>query len=262
MFGGGVVMGVCGYALLGPNRASLDPQVQSGLILCIGALGAAMFAGLGAYWSALVAASTASNEGIAARDEARKLSRLQAKTDLVRRIATASARHASDVACQVVRRDELKGKPYEPLPPVGPTTAIEDALNELYALGFQVTADAGQELFNSLINLDHFVYADTEANRRAPFKGLTSKESFEFRALQAVQIRLKTYFMDVSLRDQGSDSLNPDGTLPRDFFMRHFEFAMGELTGRTDLVAPLMISTNGVTAAPLGAPPASQPGGR
>jgi hypothetical protein len=150
LFGAGLLVGVFGYALVGPYAAVIDPQVQNALVLGIGAVAAALVASLGVYGAALIAGAVASSEGAATRREARRFALIDQKTDIVRRITVLANRHSQQVANQVARRQELSGRPYEPLPRVGKTTRIEDAVNELYTLGFQSTGGCRQPTIPSV----------------------------------------------------------------------------------------------------------------
>lgn len=237
LFAGGVLVGIFGYALVGPDRAVIDPQVQNALVLGIGAIAAAMLASLGVYWAAVIAGGVASSEGAETRRETRRFALIDAKTDVVRRITVLSNRHSQEVANQVARRQELAGKQYEPLPPIGETTAVEDAVNELYTLGFQSTGDGANALFRALIELDKFAYVATADSDHRPVVGLSDEEHLSFLAWRVVEKRVKTHMIDVSLTDEGVEHLSAWGTLPDGYLDAQYAQAVVELKPSADLVA-------------------------
>ena len=237
LFVAGLAVGGFGYALIGADRFDIDPEVQNALILSIGAIGASLLAALGVYWAAIHAGAVAANEGEATRRENRRFALIDEKTDVVRRIAVLGNRHAQEVGSQVARRQELAGQPYEVLPRINETTDVEDLVNELYTLGFQATADVANALFGALIELDRFAYVATMESVAEPVVGLSDEEHLSFLAWSAVQKRVKTHMIDVSLTDEGVEHLAVEGTLPTDYLDRQYAQEIAELRPGATLVS-------------------------
>jgi hypothetical protein len=229
LFLAGVLVGAFGYALVGADSFSIDPQVQNALVLAVGAVITSLVAAVGVYWAAIIAGDVAASEGAATRKEARRLALIDQKINLVRRIGVLGSRHAREVAIQVARRQELAGKPYEPLPRVNETTAIEDAVNDLYAMGFQATADVAQLFLGALYGLDMYCYVATDQSAQVPIAGLTNEERLSFETWELVQRRVKTHMIDASLTDEGTDRLAPAGTLLPDYWEQLWNDAYAEL---------------------------------
>jgi len=77
VFAGGLVLGVAGYALVGPNRGTYDPLVQAAFITLIGAVVGGLALGVGTLLASHVGAEatarqveTASGDAARAREEA------------------------------------------------------------------------------------------------------------------------------------------------------------------------------------------------
>ena len=248
--GAGFVAGVFFYALVGADQTRLSDPIQGLLVVSVGAIATGFVAAAGAYWAAMIAAKSAFDEGEATRRESRIRSRLDEKTDLVRRITVLASRHAQEVANQVARQQDLGGKAYEPLPVVNPTTPVEDAVNELYSIGFQSTADAAQQLFNSLVRLDQFCFVATPESTKRPIPMITPDQWLSFRSWRLTQVRMKTHMMDVGLRDEGSDHLVAGGTLPEDFLWNQYQIARAEIEGEDARSFALSIASSGSTSPP------------
>jgi hypothetical protein len=229
LFVAGLTIGAFSYAFVGSDRFAIKPEVQNALVLAIGAIVAALLAAVGVYWAAVIAGRVASSEGEATRRETRRLSMIDERTDVVRRISVLASRHAQEVADQVARRQELAGRLYEPLPRINETTRIEGLINELYTLGFQATADVANALFRALIELDRFAYVATPGSVQVPMVGLSDDDHLAFLAWQRVQLRVKTHMIDVGLTDEGTDHLAQAGTLSGDYLDREYRVAWDEL---------------------------------
>jgi hypothetical protein len=224
----GVLLGAFLYALIGPNWVAIDPAVQNGLVLGLAGFIGGLLALLGAYWAAVIAGRAVAREAEAARIESRHQARIQTRTDLVRRIGTLADRHSQEVAAQVARRAELAGRPFEPPPPISSLAPIEDASNELYALGFLSTADAAQLLLFSLMELDRFRYPPRRDGAVKVIEDLTDDEHVAHEAWQTVQGRMKMHMIDSSLRDGGQDRVLPGGAAP-DALWREYQTARHEV---------------------------------
>ena len=217
LFTAGLVVGAFAYAFVGADRFAIRPEVQNALVLAVGAMMAALLAAIGVYGAAVIAGGVASSEGEATRRETRRLSLIDQKTDLVRRISVLSSRHAETLANHVAPRQELAGEPYEPLPRINGmtrmkrTTRIEGLINELYTLGFQATADVANALRRALAELDKFAYIDTPESVQLPVDGLSDGEYLSFVAWHTVQVRVKTHMIDVNLTDEPTDHLAANG---------------------------------------------------
>lgn len=235
--GAGLVVGAFVYAFIGSDRFAIKPEVQNALVLAVGAIVAALLAAVGVYWAAIIAGRVASSEGEATRRETRRLSVIDERTDVVRRITVLASRHAQEVANQVARRQELAGHPYEPLPRINKTTRIEGLINELYTLGFQATADVANALLRALIELDRFAYVATPETVQVSIFGLSDEEDLSFLAWHTVQLRVKTRMIDVGLTDEGTDHLAQDGTLPADYLDREYRAAVDEIRPGATLAA-------------------------
>src|ERR1035437_1313607 len=161
LFAAGLALGVLGYAAIDPGRFSIAAETQDKLALAVGAIVTALLAVVATYVggsmvangsrdAAAIAATAARTEVEAARTDARREALIARQRYLRSLITARSSRHAREVQTNVLRRQELAGRPYQPLPEVRKVTEVEDAVVELYTLGFQKTADVAQALFNVL----------------------------------------------------------------------------------------------------------------
>ena len=235
LFAAGLALGVLGYALADPGRFSIDAGTQDKAALAIGAIVTALVvflavcvAGLmvakASRDAATIAATTARAESEAVRAESEvqaQIARRQALIDrqrYLRSLITArSARHTREVQAHVVRRQELAGRPYQPLPEVRKTTEIEDAVMELYTLGFQKTADVAQALFHVLQSLDAYCFVATPESMARPIPPLSAEQMLDCVAWSEVEAQVQADLMQVGLTDQGVGELKPGGTLEQDY---------------------------------------------
>jgi hypothetical protein len=236
LFAAGLSLGVVGYAALDPSRFSIGAETLDRLAVAAGAIVTALVALVAAYvggWmaqkgsrdAAAIAATVARDEGEAARRDARRLAIIERQRHLRSLITARSHRHSREVQAQVARRQELADKPYQPLPEVGKTTEIEDAVVELYTLGFQRTADVAQALFNVLLALDTFCFVATPESSVSPIAALSPEQMLDLNAWVDVETQVRTDLMQVGLTDQGVDDLVPGGTLEQDYLQIWFKQA-------------------------------------
>jgi hypothetical protein len=252
LFAAGLVLGVFGYAAIDPGRLSIESGTRDLLVLAIGAIVTALLA-LVAIWIggaavakasrdaaaiAATAAADARGEAEAARKDARREALIERQRYLRSLIAARSARHTREVQAHVVRRQELAGRPYQPLPEVRKTTEIEDAVVELYTLGFQRTADVAQALFNVLLSLDAYCFVATPESMAGPIPALTPERALDCVAWSEVESQVRNDLMAVGLTDQGVDELKPGGTLEQDYVGIWFRQARDRRTAAKPPAAP------------------------
>jgi hypothetical protein len=231
LFAAGLALGVLGYAAIDPGRLSIDSGTRDMVVLAIGAIVTALLAVI-ATWiggaavakasreaAAIAAAATAAAraEAEAARTEARREALVARHRYLRSLIAARSARHTREVQANVLRRQELAGRPYQPLPEVRKTTEIEDAVVELYTLGFQRTADVAEALFAVLLALDTYCFVATPESMAAPIPALSAEQALDCVVWSEVETQVRNDLMAVGLTDQGVDELKPGGTLEQDY---------------------------------------------
>jgi hypothetical protein len=265
LFAAGLVLGVFGYAAIDPGRLSIESGTRDLLVLAIGAIVTALLA-LVAIWIggaavakasrdaaaiAATAAADARGEAEAARKDARREALIERQRYLRSLIAARSARHTREVQAHVVRRQELAGRPYQPLPEVRKTTEIEDAVVELYTLGFQRTADVAQALFNVLLSLDAYCFVATPESMAGPIPALTPERALDCVAWSEVETQVRNDLMAVGLTDQGVDELKVGGTLEQDYIGIWFRQARERLTAAKPPARPM--------SQPPPLPPASPP---
>lgn len=219
---------VAGWAASGgPMPTTLPPEVHSGLLVTVGAIVAALLAMAGAYvggslaaegarQAAMVAASTAVEEGRQARLEARE----QAIRDEIRRlgalIVTAANRHVQDIATQIAAREEAVGKSADtPLPPLPPTTEVEDAINRMYTLGrrAQRAGDIAAAHFALLKELDRFAFDRRRDAVDDKIPALTPNEQFQHAVFAEAARTIKTDLMSAVAVASGGEALVPGGQL-------------------------------------------------
>ena len=228
LFVAGLALGMLGYAVIDPSRFSIGTDTQDRLVVAVGAMVTALLAVVAAYvggWmaqkgsrdAAAIAATVAGSEGEAARKDARRQALIDRQRYLRSLITAKSNRHTREVNAHVVGRQELAGRPYQPLPEVNKTTEIEDAVVELYTLGFQKTADVAQALFNVLLSLDAFCFVATPGSMIGPISALSAEQMLDFAAWSEVEVQVRTDLMQVGLTDQGAEELAPGGTLEQDY---------------------------------------------
>jgi len=228
LFAAGLALGVLGYAAIDPSRFSIGADTQGKLVLAVGAIVTALLAVVAAYVggsmaqtgshdAAVIAATVARTEGEAARQDARRQAFIDRQRHLRSLITAQSNRHTREVRAQVARRQELAGRPYQPVPQVNRTTEIEDAVVELYTLGFQKTADVAQALLNVLLTLDAYCFVATPESMIEPIPALSAEQMLDFAAWGDVELQVRTDLMQVGLTDQGAEELTPGGTLEQDY---------------------------------------------
>ena len=231
LFAAGLALGLFGYAAIDPGRLSIDSATQDMVVLAIGAIVTALLvvvavslagaavrkASRDAAAIAATAAADARAEAEAAHTEARHEALIERQRFLIRLIAARSARHTREVQAQVLRRQELAGRPYQPLPEVRKTTEIEDAIVELYTLGFQRTADIAQALFDVLLSLDSYCFVATPEVMAGPIQALSQGQALDCVAWSEVETQVRNDLLQVGLTDQGVDELKPGGTLEQDY---------------------------------------------
>ncbi len=235
LFAAGLALGVLGSGLVDPARFSIDSGSRDTFVLAIGAIVTALLVLVAASVagvtvakafrdSASIAAAAARAQAEAARAEAeaaRADARRQALIDRQRSlrslITARAARHTREVQAHVVRRQELAGRPYQPLPEVRKTTEIEDAVMELYTLGFQKTADVAQALFHVLGSLDTYCLVATPETMSGPIAGLSPDQMLDCVAWSEVEAQVQADLMQVGLTDAGVGELKPGGTLEQDY---------------------------------------------
>ncbi len=250
LFAAGLALGVLGSGVVDPARYSIDAGSRDAFVVTIGAivtalliLVAASIAGLTvarAFRDAASIAATAARaqaeaaraEAEAARADARRQSLIDRQRALRSLIAARAARHTREVQAHVVRRQELAGRPYQALPEVRKTTEIEDAVMELYALGFQRTADVAQALFNALRSLDSYCLAATPETTSGPVAGLSPDQMLDCVAWSEVEAQVQADLMQVGLTDEGVAELKPGGTLEQDYLGIWFRQARERLAAR------------------------------
>jgi hypothetical protein len=252
LFAAGLALGLFGYAAIDPGRLSIDSGTRDLLVLAVGAIVTALLAVV-ATWiggaavakasrdAAAIAAAAAADaraEAEAARTEARREAIVARHRYLRSLIAARSARHTREVQANVLRRQELAGGPYQPLPEVRKTTEIEDAVVELYTLGFQRTADVAQALFNVLLALDAYCYVATPESMARPITALSAEEALDCVAWSEVETQVRNDLMAVGLTDQGVDELKPGGTLEQDYVGIWFRQARDRRTAAKPPTAP------------------------
>jgi hypothetical protein len=231
LFAAGLALGVFGYAAIDPSRLSIDSGTRDMVVLAIGAIVTALLAVV-ATWiggagvakasrdAAAIAATAAADaraEAEAARKEARREALVERQRYLRSLIAARSARHTREVQANVLWRQELAGRPYQPLPEVRKTTEIEDAVVELYTLGFQRTADVAQALFHVLLALDAYCFVATPESMAGPIPALSAEQALDCVAWSNVETQVRNDLLAVGLTDQGVDELKPGGTLEQDY---------------------------------------------
>ena len=231
LFTAGLALGALGYAAIDPGRLSIDSGTRDMVVLAVGAIATGLLA-LVAVFVAGAAVAKASRDAAAitataaadtraeaetARTEARREALIERQRYLRSLIAARSARHTREVQANVLRRQELAGRPYQPLPEVRKTTEIEDAVVELYTLGFQRTADVAQALFNVLLSLDAYCFVATPESMAGPIPALTPERALDCVAWSEVETQVRNDLMAVGLTDQGVDELKVGGTLEQDY---------------------------------------------
>jgi hypothetical protein len=226
-FVAGFVAGTLIFAVVGPARKDIDQGLQNTAILAAGAI----ITGLLAYAGAVAAASVVASEGDATRKAGAQASRVERRRVLVSQLAVTNNRLAQEIRDQ--RAAWEKWNRLKPLPTLSPTTAIEDMVNELYALGFQDTGEAAELLYRCLMRMDDFKFAAGSSPNRPPQQSI-----WDFAIWVTIQIELKTAMIDKSLRDAGVDRLEPHN--------RHYD---AELNGMFRQHESLILATNG----PMGA---------
>jgi hypothetical protein len=244
LFAAGLALGVLGSAAIDPGRLSIDTGTRDLVVLAVGAIVTALLALVAvlvggaavakasrdAAAIASTAAADARAEVGAARTEARREALIERQRYLRSLIAARSARHTREVQANVLRRQELAGRPYQPLPEVRRTTEIEDAVVELYSLGFQRTADVAQALFNVLLSLDAYCFVATPESMARPIPALSSEQALDCVAWSEVETKVRNDLLAVGLTDQGVDELKPGGTLEQDYIGIWFRQARERLT--------------------------------
>jgi len=231
LFVAGLALGALGYAAIDPGRSSIGAGTQDKLVLAVGAIVTALLAVIATWIGgaavakasrdaaalAATAATATRNENEAARKDARRQALIDRQRYLRSLIAARSSRHTREVQAHVLRRQELAGRPYQPLPEVRKTTEIEDAVVELYTLGFQKTADVAQALFNVLLSLDDYCFVATPESMAAPIPALSAEQALDCVAWSEVETHVRADLMQVGLTDQGVEELAPGGTLEQDY---------------------------------------------
>ena len=265
LFAAGLALGLFGYAAIDPGRLSIESGTRDLLVLAVGAIVTALLAVVAVFVAgaavakasrdaaaiAAAASADARVEAEAARTEARREALIERQRYLRSLIAARSARHTREVQSHVLRRQELAGRPYQPLPEVRRTTEIEDAVVELYTLGFQRTADVAQALFNVLLALDAYCVVATPESMARPILALTPDQALDCVAWSEVETQVRNDLSAVGLSDHGVDELKPGGTLEQDYIAIWFRQARERLTPAKPPARPAS------TPPPL--PPASPP---
>jgi hypothetical protein len=231
LFAAGLALGVFGYAAIDPGRLSIETDTRDLVVLAVGAIVTALLVVVAVFVAgaavakasrdaaaiAAAAAADARAEAEAARKEARREALIERQRYLRSLIAARSARHTREIQAHVLRRQELAGRPYQPLPEVRKTTEIEDAVVELYTLGFQRTADVAQALFHVLLSLDAYCFVATPDSMAGPIPALAPERALDCVAWSEVETQVRNDLMAVGLTDQGVDELKPGGTLEQDY---------------------------------------------
>ncbi len=244
LFAAGLALGALGSAAIDPSRFSIDTGTRDLVVLAVGAIVTALLALVAvsvasaavakasrdAAAIAATAAADARAEAESARTEARREALVERQRYLRSLIVARSARHAREVQTNVLRRQELAGRPCQPLPEVRTTTEIEDAVVELYTLGFQRTADVAQALFNVLLSLDAYVFVPTSESMARPVPALTPEQALDCVAWSEVEAQVRNNLLAVGLTDQGVAELKAGGTLEQDYIGIWFRQARERLT--------------------------------
>jgi hypothetical protein len=231
LFAAGLALGVFGYAAIDPGRLSIETDTRDLVVLAVGAIVTALLVVVAVFVAgaavakasrdaaaiAAAAAADARAEAEAARTEARREAIVARHRYLRSLIAARSARHTREVQANVLRRQELAGRPYQPLPEVRKTTEIEDAVVELYTLGFQRTADVAQALFHVLLALDAYCFVATPESMAGPIPALSAEQALDCVAWSDVETQVRNDLLAVGLTDQSVDELKPGGTLDQDY---------------------------------------------
>jgi hypothetical protein len=231
LFAAGLALGVFGYAAIDPGRLSIETDTRDLVVLAVGAIVTALLVVVAVFVAgaavakasrdaaaiAAAAAADARAEAEAARKEARREALIERQRYLRSLIAARSARHTREIQAHVLRRQELAGRPYQPLPEVRKTTEIEDAVVELYTLGFQRTADVAQALFHVLLSLDAYCFVATPDRMAGAIPALAPERALDCVAWSEVETQVRNDLMAVGLTDQGVDELKPGGTLEQDY---------------------------------------------
>ena len=252
LFAAGLALGLLGYAAIDPSRFSIDAGTQDTLVVAIGAIVTALLAVVAtcvagatvrkasrdAAAIAAAAATTARNESEAARKDAGRQALIDRQRYLRSLITARSSRHTREVQAHVLRRQELAGRPYQPLPEVRKTTEIEDAVVELYTLGFQKTADVAQALFNVLLSLDAYCLVATPESMAGPIPALSGEQLLDCVAWNEVETQVRTDLMQVGFTDQGVEQLALGGTLEQDYVGVWFRQARDRRTAGQSVAPP------------------------
>jgi hypothetical protein len=253
VFAGGAIVGAVAWALASPIRTDIPPEVQSGALVMAGAILAGAFAFAAAVTGGSFAAEGARDaaeissvailrDGAATREATRLQVVRDQKAILVRRIVSLGHRHAQEVAVQIAARQAKAGTKGDPkLPDIGSTHPIEDAVNELYTLGAQHTADLAWQMLRSLWELDKYAFRPgDDVTDHGEVKGLNEDSLLDADIWREVQLAIKTMVIEAHLQDVGGEPLEGEGTLgPGDFLWRIRSDVADERIKRRQAGAPV-----------------------
>ena len=238
LFAAGTTLGLLAYAVIDPSRFSISTDAQVMSALAAGAIVTALLAvvatvvggvivGRASRDAAATSAALARDEAEAARRDARRQALIDRQRTLRSLIAARSSRHTREVQAHVVQRQQLGGHPYQALPEITKTIDLEDAVVELYTLGFQKTADVAEALLKVMVSLDAFCFVATPESLAEPIPALSVDQMLDCVAWSEVEAQVRADLMHVGLTDQGVDDLAPGGTLEQDYLAIWFRQARG-----------------------------------
>lgn len=156
-FVAGLIVGAAGYALLGPYRAAIHPDVQTVLLALLGAVIAASAAGAGVLAGARIAAG----EAAAGRTEERRARFHDQTRVLAAELLRESSLHEQQVADEVAWRSGPENAPWDLArkPVVGPTEPVAVAAYELRVTSEQrATANQARQVYMATVALDAFAF--------------------------------------------------------------------------------------------------------
>jgi len=239
---GGAVIGAVVYAITWPGLPQVDTTIRTVAIAPLIPVLTGAFAVIAAYWGGTVAANGAraaartsaraiEHQGQLTSDENARQAVTAQKQELVRRIAVLADRHAQEVSNQFMRWNEAQGTPTQPEPRVGSTEPIEDAVNELYVLGAQETADRARWLLMLLVEyLDRLVFDAKKDVDEAGIVAMLPPEKVHHHAVvRLAGTMIKTDMMRAHQIDVGLPPLPDKGSVPDDYIDQIFAQAAAKL---------------------------------
>jgi hypothetical protein len=164
----GVVVGVAGYARLGPDAARLDAGVQAALLLLVSVTVAASIGAGGAIAGSSIAAGASERAALSARNAEDRHRFTDSKQALYVEMWIACDRHRREVAARVAWLDEKALEIEGARPQVNPTEPARLALKAIELLAPAQVATAAASLYQANVELDGLIWWDPNYHAGPP----------------------------------------------------------------------------------------------